>query len=60
MYERTRANEEGASIIDDLDFELELIHRDDVNVDYILKLLAELKKSANTGEDALAMKLHIF
>jgi len=52
MYERTRANEDGASIIDDLDFELELIHRDDVNVDYILKLLKELKSSAKDGEDS--------
>ena len=31
------------SILDDIDFELELIHRDQVNVAYILKLLAKLK-----------------
>src|SRR5690606_17777583 len=31
------------SILDDLDFELELIHRDAINVTYILKLLAKLK-----------------
>ena len=28
------------SILDDIDFELELIHRDQINVAYIIKLLA--------------------
>lgn len=32
------------SILDEVDFELELIHRDEVNVAYILQLLARLKK----------------
>jgi len=31
------------SILDDIDFELELIHRDQINVAYIIKLLAKLK-----------------
>ncbi len=31
------------SIIDDVDFEIELIHRDDINVTYILNLLKALK-----------------
>ncbi len=31
------------SILDDVDFELELIHRDEINVAYILRLLAKLK-----------------
>ncbi len=34
---------EKVSILEDVDFELELIHRDEVNVAYILKLLAALK-----------------
>ena len=34
---------EKVSILEDVDFELELIHRDEVNVTYILKLLAALK-----------------
>nr|WP_321411147.1 type I restriction endonuclease subunit R [uncultured Carboxylicivirga sp.] len=34
---------EKVSILDDVDFELELIHKDDVDVSYILKLLANLK-----------------
>lgn len=36
---------EKVSILDDLDFELELIHRDEINVAYILKLLAKLKEA---------------
>ncbi len=42
------------SILEDIDFELELIHRDQINVAYILKLLSKLK-SANT-KDAQAQK----
>ena len=34
---------EKVSILNDIDFELELIHRDEINVAYILKLLAQLK-----------------
>lgn len=37
------------SILDDIDFELELIHRDKIGVAYILKLLAQMK-GANTSE----------
>lgn len=36
---------EKVSILDDVDFELELIHRDEINVAYILQLLAKLKES---------------
>ncbi len=46
IYDRTRNNpDEGASIIDDVDFELELIHRDEINVAYILDLLAKLHRT---------------
>lgn len=46
IYDRTRtAPGEGASIIDDVDFELELIHRDEINVAYILDLLAKLHRA---------------
>ncbi len=44
-----------ASILDDVDFELELIHRDDINVAYILQLLAKLK-GATPGEKAQQRK----
>jgi len=37
------------SILDDVDFEVELIHRDTINVAYIIKLLAQFK-NANTSE----------
>ena len=35
---------EKVSILDDVDFELELIHRDEINVAYILNLLRNLQK----------------
>jgi type I restriction enzyme, R subunit len=37
---RTATNKEKVSILDDVDFEVELIHRDEINVRYILQLLA--------------------
>ena len=42
------------SILDDIDFELELIHRDKINVAYILQLLAKLKDAKSA--DAQAQK----
>lgn len=38
------------SVLDDIDFELELIHRDEINVSYILSLLTHLKDSNLQGE----------
>ncbi|WP_051678520.1 type I restriction endonuclease subunit R [Thiomicrospira pelophila] len=45
LYEKVKSNRmtEKVSILNDIDFELELIHRDDINVTYILKLLGQLK-----------------
>ncbi|GAA4945464.1 type I restriction endonuclease subunit R [Algibacter agarivorans] len=40
------------SILDDIDFELELIHRDQINVAYILKLLSKLKQSKSNEAKA--------
>ena len=47
LYERTKSNKEAekVSILDDVDFELELIHKDEINVSYILKLLAKYKEA---------------
>ncbi|MDP2888654.1 MAG: type I restriction endonuclease subunit R [Bacteroidota bacterium] len=42
---KTNHQKEKVSILEDVDFELELIHRDEINVTYILKLLANLKGS---------------
>jgi len=39
---KTHNQKEQASILDDVDFELELVHRDVINVQYILALLAQL------------------
>ena len=45
IYQKAKRQKEKVSILDDVDFELELIHRDEVNVAYILRLLAELNRS---------------
>ena len=49
LYDKTREVKEKTSILDEVDFELELIHRDDITVSYILALLANLK--ATTVEE---------
>jgi len=45
IYDKVRSDHkaEKVSILNDVDFELELIHRDEINVAYILKLIAKLK-----------------
>ena len=47
LYDRVKRDhqKEKVSILNDIDFELELIHRDEINVTYILRLLAQLKES---------------
>jgi len=44
LYDKVKSDnqKEQTSILDDVDFELELIHRDVINVQYILTLLAQL------------------
>ncbi|MEG4624085.1 type I restriction endonuclease subunit R [Microcoleus sp. w1-18aA5] len=53
IYDRTRSrnDEEDKSLIEEVDFELELIQRDEINVSYILKLLAELRRNIKTSEE---------
>lgn len=50
IYDKVKTNEakQKTSILDDIDFELELIHRDLINVAYIIKLLAKLKDAKTT------------
>lgn len=57
LYEKVhQAHEsEKVSILEDVDFELELVHRDEVNVDYILKLVARLV-GASDEEKAILTK----
>jgi type I restriction enzyme, R subunit len=54
LYEKVKrdAKKEKVSILDDIDFELELLHRDRVNVAYIIKLLSQLKDDKTTGAEA--------
>ncbi len=49
---------EKVSILEDVDFELELIHRDEINVTYILQLLLKLKSGKQ--RDALKTEKVIF
>lgn len=48
LYDKNKNNsqKEKISILNDLDFELELIHRDEIKVTYILKLLGKLKDAS--------------
>jgi len=59
LYEKSKGEhqKDKTSILDDVDFELELIHRDEVNVAYILKLLANLKQAK--GQNAAQQKKQI-
>jgi type I restriction enzyme R subunit len=54
LYEETNGdrNKEKVSILEDVDFELELIHRDEINVTYIIQLLIKLKSKNNKGSVA--------
>lgn len=60
LYDQTRNKpdeEAKASILNEVDFELELIRRDEINVAYILALIAKLKEaeaSADPAEKATA------
>jgi len=51
LFEKSKGDhqKEKESILQDVDFELELIHKDEINVAYILKLLAKLQQS-DVGE----------
>ncbi|WVX47307.1 hypothetical protein ROLI_003740 [Roseobacter fucihabitans] len=54
IHDRVKSNEDDdqkASIIDEVDFELELIRRDNINVAYILALLGSLAASIPDDED---------
>jgi type I restriction enzyme R subunit len=59
LYEKARGDhqKQKTTILDDVDFELELIHRDEVNVAYILKLLAGLKQVKGKEADLQKKKI---
>ncbi len=52
LHDKVKSNNqvEKVSILNDVDFELELIHRDEINVSYIIQLLIKLK--ANQKKEA--------
>ncbi|MBE7684596.1 HsdR family type I site-specific deoxyribonuclease [Tenacibaculum piscium] len=54
LWQKTKQDisKEKVSILDDVDFELELIHSDEINVTYILKLLATLKDVKKEDQEA--------
>lgn len=49
LYDKVRCDQapEKVSVLQEVDFELELIQRDEINVAYILKLLAKLKEAGS-------------
>lgn len=55
LYEETKGiskeDGKGHSVLDDLDFELELIHRDEINVTYIMNLIVKLQAAPSTEKD---------
>ena len=50
LYQKVKKEheKEKVSILEDVDFELELIHRDEINVSYIIQLLIKLKSQKNS------------
>ena len=69
LYDKVRTDNqrEVVSVLDEVDFELELIHRDEINVAYILSLLADLHNSNDEEKvkkqtqiiDAIAGQAHL-
>ena len=58
LYDKHKGDpKEKVSIINDIDFELELIHRDEINVSYILNLLSELKNSPKDEQEVQKKKI---
>jgi type I restriction enzyme R subunit len=55
IYDKVRGehDKELVSILDDVDFELELIRRDDVNVSYIMRLLARLVEAKDGDKEKI-------
>lgn len=60
LYEKVKGDhhKEKVSILEDVDFELDLIHRDEINVSYIIQLLIKLKSQKQ--KDAVQTEKEIF
>ena len=50
-------SKEKVSILDDIDFELELIHRDEINVAYIVQLLIKLKENKKKDKERIEKEI---
>lgn len=52
IHDKVKSNrqKEKVSILNDVNFELELIHRDEINVAYILQLLGQLQQTDNKAD----------
>jgi type I restriction enzyme, R subunit len=59
LYNKVRSDiaKEVVSILDDVDFELELIRRDEINVDYIVRLLAKLVNAGETDKQKMVSNI---
>jgi len=59
LYEKVKRNtdKEKVSILEDIDFELELIHRDEVNVSYIINLLKGYNDLAEDEQEKQKAKI---
>ena len=62
LYEKVKSNHspEKVSILEDVNFELELIRREEINVAYILQLLAKLKGEAEDNRDQLKKAIETY
>ena len=58
LYDKVNNNKspEKTSVLEDIDFEVELIHRDKINVDYILRLIGRLKEARTPEAEAKEKK----
>lgn len=58
LYDKVKRDtqKEKISVLDDIDFELELIHRDKINRSYILKLLRNFKEEKEPTKSAIQKK----
>ena len=59
LYDKVRGHKskDKVSILDDIDFELELIHRDEINVTYIVNLLKGLKDTPENDKETQINKI---
>lgn len=59
LYDKVKSStgEEKVSILEDIDFELELIHRDEINVGYILRLLANYNNASPEEKEKINKRI---